>query len=868
MVFAAASCSLEDNFQRLERVEKEITIKAVREGDEAETRTYREDSDGSVWWVPGDAISLFYGSGADGGSKFTSVNTTDTTRVTNFTGVITAITGGGEIAMDQTYFWGFYPYQEDASCDGTGVTMTLPTKQTAVPGTFATNTFPSIGRSQGLVMGFYNICGGMKFSVTKEGIKRITLKSKGGEYVSGKAKVSFGEDGIPTAEIIDGSDEVVLEAPAGEYFIPGKFYFMVMFPTTFSQGFTLKFETFTEEASVEKGKVTVKRSIFGKIPNLDGSAAYSKKTGNIPIEDANFKASLVEKFDTDKDGEISYDEALEILVLGVNTDSITSVRGIEYMPRLQRLICTGTSNTSTSSGKLKVLDVSNNTELTLLACYNNQLTNLDISKNTALTYLSCFNNQLTGIDVSKNTRLTELYCQNNQLTSLDVSKNTALTCLSCAFNQLTSLDVSNNTAMGFLRCSDNQLTSLDVSKNLALSDLQCDENQLANLDVSENAALVKLYCYGNQLTHLDVSKSTGLTVLDCSDNRLTDLDASKNTALQRMYCNNNQLTSLDVSTITALTFLYCGGNQLTSLDVSKSPALTGLYCYNNQLTSLDVSKNTALTGLGCSDNQLTSLDVSKNTALTQLDCSPMDVDGVNQLTTLYISQGQEIPNVTSNRSVDYIPAETEIEVIPSVGSDSDYVDLGLPSGVKWAKTNIAVENGLFAWGEVDEKTRFSWGENYKWGGGGLPPEGSGTYLLKYNTKSQYGSVDNKTTLDFDDDVAHNLLGGKWRMPTYDDFMELIENCDWEQTSTTEFKLTSRINGNSIELPLVTGRYGIEDEGDGIARYWSSSLNENEPTQAWRFSIRSNEWIDQGVDMIYMAQDIRSAGFAIRPVYVE
>ncbi|MBQ6287583.1 MAG: hypothetical protein IJK73_08040, partial [Bacteroidales bacterium] len=59
LLFAAAAimavgCSLEDNFQRLERVEKEITIKAVREGDEAETRTYREDSDGSVWWVPGD----------------------------------------------------------------------------------------------------------------------------------------------------------------------------------------------------------------------------------------------------------------------------------------------------------------------------------------------------------------------------------------------------------------------------------------------------------------------------------------------------------------------------------------------------------------------------------------------------------------------------------------------------------------------------------------------------------------------------------------------------------------------------------------------------------------------------------------------
>ena len=246
------------------------------------TRTYRDDADGSIWWVPGDAISLFYGSGTDGGSKFTSVNTTDTTKVTNFTGVITAITGGGEIPDDQTYFWGLYPYQEDASCDGTSVTMTLPKKQTAVPGSFATNTFPSLGRSQGLTMGFYNICGGVKFSVTKEGIKRVTLKSGNGELITGKAKVRF-ENGIPAAEIIDGSDEVVLEAPAGEYFEVGQFYYIVIFPTTFSNGFTVKLENFTEEATVEKtGTITAKRSNFGRIRDIDANATYSQKTGIIP----------------------------------------------------------------------------------------------------------------------------------------------------------------------------------------------------------------------------------------------------------------------------------------------------------------------------------------------------------------------------------------------------------------------------------------------------------------------------------------------------------------------------------------------------------------------------------------------------------
>ena len=674
LLFAAAAimavgCSLEDNFQRLERVEKEITIKAVREGDEAETRTYREDSDGSVWWVPGDAISLFYGSGADGGSKFTSVNTTDTTRVTNFTGVITAITGGGEIPMDQTYFWGFYPYQEDASCDGTGVTMTLPTKRTAVPGTFATNTFPSIGRSQGLVMGFYNICGGMKFSVTKEGIKRITLKSKGGEYVSGKAKVSFGEDGIPAAEIIDGSDEVVLEAPAGEFFIPGKFYFMVMFPTTFSQGFTVKFETFTEEASVEKGKVTVKRSIFGKIPNLDGSAAYSKKTGNIPIEDANFKAYLVENFDGNGDGEISYDEALLIKLIDVCTDNIESVQGIEFMEKLTWITCRGRSASSSgSSGKLTSLDLSNNIDLTNLYCDHNQLTSLDLSKNSKLTEVFCTSNQLTSIDLSNNNELLFLWCSDNQLVKLDVSKSSSLEILRCASNRISVLDLSKNTALTSLDCSNNQLTSLDVSKNTALTSLSCHSNQLTNLDVSKCTSLTNLSLNFNQITSLDVSKNTSLISLDCGHNQITNLDLSKNTALKDLFCFTNRLTSLDVSNNTELTRILCSSNQLSVLNVNNNTALIKLNCSNNKLADLDLSNNPNLAELICNYNQLTSLDVSAITALSLLQCSPMnDLEANNLLSTLYIANGQEIPNVTTDRKSDYIPSETQIVVKPSDG---------------------------------------------------------------------------------------------------------------------------------------------------------------------------------------------------------
>jgi len=309
---------------------------------------------------------------------------------------------------------------------------------------------------------------------------------------------------------------------------------------------------------------------------------------------------------------------------------------------------------------LTELDVSNNTALTELCCYSNQLTALDVSKNTALTVLDCRNNQLTSLDVSKNTALTSLNCNNNQLTSLDVSKNTALTDLDCGYNQLTSLDVSKNTALTSLYCYGNPLSELDVSKNIMLEWLSCGGGSLTSLDVSKNLALTSLGCVNSQLTSLDVSNNTALTRLECTNNRLTSLDVSNNSELTRLQCSSNQLTSLDVSKNTALTYLSCSGNQLTALDVSKNTALTELYCGNNHLTALDVSKNTALTVLSCFNNQLTSLDVSKNTALYLLYC------GGNQLPTLDVSKnialrsllcaGNKLSSLdfSQNKSLDFV----------------------------------------------------------------------------------------------------------------------------------------------------------------------------------------------------------------------
>ncbi len=161
----------------------------------------------------------------------------------------------------------------------------------------------------------------------------------------------------------------------------------------------------------------------------------------IDIPDANFKAYLVENFDTDKDGEISLREAKAVTEIDCRGEKISSLEGIEHFTALTQLDCG-------NNYQLTTLDVSNNTALTELSCANNnQLTTLDVSNNTALTQLNCGCNQLTTLDVSNNIALTDLDCFQNQLTTLDVSNNTALTILSCSNNKLTTLDVSN-TSLG------------------------------------------------------------------------------------------------------------------------------------------------------------------------------------------------------------------------------------------------------------------------------------------------------------------------------------------------------------------------------------------------------------------------------------
>ena len=176
------------------------------------------------------------------------------------------------------------------------------------------------------------------------------------------------------------------------------------------------------------------------------------------------------------------------------------------------------------------------------------------------------------------------------------------------------------------------------------------------------------------------------------------------------------------------------------------------------------------------------------------------------------------------------------------GSENGYQYIELGLSVKWATCNVGAikpedHGDSYEWGDTEPKTTSFWEEwsNYKW------CKGSGTTLTKYNSSSDCGSVDYKSYIDPEDDVAHVKWGGNWRMPTMGEIDELLTNCSWTRFDGG-YKVTSKKSGytdRSIFLP-----YG---------RYWSRNLRFSAPGSAY--------CLDSG----YISYIQRYYGCLVRPV---
>lgn len=159
----------------------------------------------------------------------------------------------------------------------------------------------------------------------------------------------------------------------------------------------------------------------------------------------------------------------------------------------------------------------------------------------------------------------------------------------------------------------------------------------------------------------------------------------------------------------------------------------------------------------------------------------------------------------------------------------ELVDLGLPSGTKWASFNLGstapeLPGRYFAWGETYPRESFSAANKY-WT--------AYNNATKYSTSAMHGElVDKLTVLEASDDAASVNLGGSWRTPTWQDFQELLDNTNAVADNVNEkavIRYTSKVNGHAIVLPCCKYYDGSNSSLQDQNYYMSASLSATTPS---------------------------------------
>ena len=193
----------------------------------------------------------------------------------------------------------------------------------------------------------------------------------------------------------------------------------------------------------------------------------------------------------------------------------------------------------------------------------------------------------------------------------------------------------------------------------------------------------------------------------------------------------------------------------------------------------------------------------------------------------------------------------------------EYVDLGLPSGLKWAKCNVGAKK------ETDYGDYFMWGStepnnntNCDWPTAPFN-NGSSDYNATY-----FNSVKNTVCpngiLAKEYDAAAQIMGGGWRMPTTDDMQELLNNTtnewvtNYKGTGVNGRKFTSKTDTSKyIFIPAAGNRFRNQMTVLGrVVLVWSSSLNTSKPKNAFCMNLGSDYVDMKSYDSRWLGRSVR------------
>ena len=838
---------------------QEITITATLESG---SKTAVQDGGTEVYWEPADEVKLFL----DGtGSRFIS-NNTEFAGVAQFTGTLNAVIGFNEGFSDDNPLWGLYPYRADATSDGASVTTTLPADQIGRAGSFAKNTHITLGRSTSYTMGFYSVCGGLRFSLTQEGIKKVTFEGNNGEALAGTIKMAF-VDGVPAIqEITEPQTKLSLTAPADGTFQTGVYYYIEAIPGALSGGYKMSFYKEDESAKfTSNSAVSFKRGVFGTLADADEGLIFKPTGGGgddpdpedlISFADPIAKYACVDKFDTNGDGEVSYAEAAAATTLsGLFTDwnTVTSFEEIKYF--------TGVNSTANVFTGLSQLDsITIPAQITTLGTFENCTALRKVVLPAALTSLPnyCFSGCNALVDITFPEELTAI--PNNCFRNCSALETILLP------SKVTSIGSG-----AFSGCSALQRMVLANGIKTLPNDCFSGCGALSEVELPAALTAIPNYCFGNCTALVSLTIPASVASIgshafeDCSSLNSLLLPENLGSIGTYAFLNCTSLVTMALpSGMTALPAgLFQGCKALTTISWPTNlqsigdKAFSGCYFENNEHTlELPVS----VTAIGA--NAFTGIFhlIIPATASVSISSNAFGDPGI-LFTNLYVPSGKvEMYKVRTNwsayadriHSIGEYPVEIDISV-----------DLGL--SVKWASFNVGASapeeyGDYFAWGETEPKEDYSW-STYKW------CKGSSSTMTKYCNNSSYGYngfTDNKTVLDPEDDAATVNWGGSWRMPTNEEQDELRSECTWTSTTINGVygrKVTSNKEGYTdkwIFLPTAGYRNGSSFYNAGSdGYYWSSSLYTFYPYFAYlvRFNLGGVYWLS----------DNRCYGFSVRPV---
>lgn len=362
---------------------------------------------------------------------------------------------------------------------------------------------------------------------------------------------------------------------------------------------------------------------------------------NIEIPDENFKAHIVELFDTDEDMEISTSEAELIFFLNFGELGIRSIRGIEHFPNLSSL--------KIFSNDIDTLDLHQNKELEEILSFT-PANFINIQNLEELIEIQILGGDLNQILLSNNPSLEQIHLNGGTIENLDLSTQGQLKYLSVANFPIKEFSTDGLENLIELSLNVLDLDSLDVSNLSSLTRLDCFSNNLSLLILGDQNELKSINANTNKLSTLNIETQSKLEHLELSSNMLDSIPPEMmSTTLKNLGLAFNNIKYFPSDFFPSLELLALQENDISEIDLSNLGNLSRLIINSTDIRRLDLSNNSQLNDLvayGCPQLEYINIKNGSNEGI-------LSISGLQSIKRICVDQSQLESVAQRLRDFDY-----------------------------------------------------------------------------------------------------------------------------------------------------------------------------------------------------------------------